>query len=234
MQQLHAPSSEETLIVQGQYNYQLVNRDSGLKEKWSVHHHQANDSLIHRAEIRGVVGQIALKQMIQTEFSMDYRPQRFEMKQTLNENQAETEIQFFETSLHQKVRENKEQAELTLDVPERFGFFYPPVSGQGFLFQHYNFEQGGRQTMPFLSVRIQPVDGPALSVELRHIDHELQGSEEIETPAGQFACRYIKRYEEQMEQQLWIDDSNVVIHWRVPYSVIMTWDYLLTHYQRHG
>lgn len=231
MNRLHSITPQESLVSQGIYNYRLANRNSGLKESWTIH--QLHDSeIIHRAEISGRIGQIALKQLTHLSMSHDYRPKLLEISQNINTNEAKNRVTFSADSLEQSIVDNGESSLITLPLPAKFGLFFPPVSGQGFILHHYDDEAGGRQAIPLMTVRMQPFDAPSLSIELRQVSYEYINHEEIETLAGQFACRHFKRHDETMTQELWLDEAGMVIQWNVPQSEIMTWEYILTQYQR--
>lgn len=231
MNVLHNITPSEALVSQGTYNYRLANRTSGLKEEWSIHQH--DDELIHRAEVSGRIGQIALRQLTHLSVGRDYRPKRLEIHQTINSNEAKTQVVFSADTLEQSIDDNGETSLITLPLPAKFGLFFPPVSGQGFILHNYDDETGGRQDIPMLTVRMQPFDAPSLSIELRQVSYEYIAHEEVETLAGQFACRHFKRHDETMTQDLWLDEAGMVVQWNVPQSEIMTWEYVLTQYQRN-
>ena len=218
-------------VAQGKYNYQLAQHDSGLTETWTLQR-SANGLLEHQAQVNGRVGLVRLKQNTQLRMTAEYRPQYLEMTQQLNENEAQTTLHFTDDLITQTITVAGETHEAVLEVPINYALFLPPVSLQGFILRQYDQVAGGRQTLNLVSLRMQPEDNLPLSVTIRPVDYEYCNDEEIETLAGQFACRHFRRYEQHMEQDLWIDKDDVVIQWSVPYSPIMKWDYLLVQYQR--
>jgi len=238
MNTLHPVEPTEQLIAQGQYNYQVAGKDSGLKESWSLYQ-LPESNLIHRAEVHGRIAGIRLTQQTHFALTPGYRPHLLEMRQNIEDEAAariaHTTIQCFEQSVVQTIETENVSDKQVVEVPSGYGLFFPPVSGQGFIVTGYNFETGGRQQLPLVSIRIQPESGLPLSVEVQAIAYEYIGNDqEIETPAGQFACRHFIRHDQHMKQDLWVDDNWMAIQWSVPYSEIMKWEYLLTRYQREG
>lgn len=222
----------EQLIARGEYNYQVSGKDSGLTETWSLHA-LPEETLIHRAVVGGQVASIKLEQVTLFVMSPDYRPRKLEMTQKIDGRVTQTTIQCSNEAITQSITAEEETAKAVIDVPSGYRLFFPPVSAQGFILQSYDLEVGGRQPISLVSVRIQPEDALPLSVEVQTIEYErLSSDREIETPAGQFACHHFVRYDQHMEQQLWVDKTWIPIQWSVPYSEIMKWEYLLTRYQR--
>jgi len=174
-----------------------------------------------------------LKQVSLFVMALNYRPSKLEMTQEIDGRVTQTTIQCSKESITQSIIAEDETDKTVIDVPSGYGLFFPPVSAQGFILQRYNLEAGGRQSIPLVSVRIRPEQALPLSVEVQAIEYEhLSSDKEIETPAGQFACHHFVRYDQHMEQQLWLDKSWMPIQWSVPYSEIMKWEYLLTRYHR--
>ncbi len=231
MRALHKVTPNEQLVAQGEYKYQLVGKPSGLKEFWSLHRTTEGD-LVHRAEVRGQAAAIKVKQMTYLVLTADYRPKQLEMRQQISENEARTKIICHETTVAQTITIDQEKTKSKVEVPSGYSLFLPPVSAHGFILQRYDMQAKGRQALPLVNVRIQPKGGLSLSVESVSMDYEYLNDEEIETLAGRFACRHFMRYDQHMEQQLWLDQNGLVIQWSVPYSPIMKWDYLLVKYQR--
>ncbi len=238
METLHPLNSTEKLIAQGNYNYQVAGKNSGLKEAWSIY--QLPDGhCLHRAEVKGKIAAISLTQQTHFVMTPDYRPISLEMKQNIEDESAsriaQTTIRCFEQSLLQTIETENLSDKQIIEMPVGYGLFFPPISGHGFIVKNYDFETGGRQSLPLASLRIQPESGLPLSVEVQAIDYEYQPNDkEIETPAGQFACHHFIRHDQHMKQNLWVDENWIPIQWSVPYSVIMKWDYLLTRYHRKG
>lgn len=237
MNTLHPVESIEKLIAQGEYNYQVAGKNSGLKEAWSLHR-LPDDNLVHRAEVYGRIAGIELTQQTHYELAAGYRPHLLEMRQNIEDEAAPriayTTIRCSEYSVVQTIETENVSDEQIIEAPAGYRMFFPPVSAQGFIVTGYNLKTGGRQTLPLVSIRIQPESGLPLSVEVQAIDYEYRNSEEFETPAGQFTCRHFIRYDQHMQQQLWVDENWMTIQWSVPYSEIMRWEYLLTRYQRQG
>lgn len=237
MNTLHPIEATEKLIAQGEYNYQVAGKNSGLKESWSLHRLPGNN-LVHRAEVHGRIAGIELTQQTHYELAAGCRPHLLEMRQNIQDEAtariAHTTIRCLEQSVRQTITTENVSDEQVIEAPAGYNLFFPPVSGQGFIVTGYNLEIGGRQTLPLVSIRIQPESGLPLSVEIQAIDYEYRTSEEVETPAGQFSCRHFIRYDQHMQQQLWVDENWMAIQWSVPYSEIMRWEYLLTRYQREG
>ncbi len=232
MDTLHPIMPNERLIAWGEYNYQVAGKDSGLTESWSLHT-LPGEALIHRAEVRGRVATIKLRQAAHFVMAPDYRPSKLEMTQEIDGQITKTTIGCFSESIVQSIAMEDEAEETELEVPAGYNLFFPPVSAQGFICRNYNLETGGRQALPLVCIRMQPEEALPLSVEMQTIEYEYLGSdEEIETPAGQFACRHFIRYDQHMEQHLWFDQAWTPIQWSVPYSVIMKWEYLLIRYHR--
>ncbi len=231
MKTLHEIALYEQLVAQGAYQYQLVGKASGLKEYWSLHQ-TADEGFTHRAEVYGKTAAIQVKQISHLNLTPDYRPQRLEMYQRIADNESSTTIICYEQAIVQTIKIDGKTTETTMEVPPHYNLFFPPVSAHGFILRHYDFQIGGRQALPMVNVRIQPENGLALSVETRLTEYEYLNDEEIETPAGQFACRHFIRHDQSMQQHLWQDKAGLVIHWSVPYSQIMKWEYLLVNYQR--
>ncbi len=236
MNPLHPIDSGETLIAQGDYNYQVAGKNSGLKEVWSLHR-LPDGNLLHRAEVHGKIAAITLTQ--QTHFIMtdNHRPLMLEMKQNIEDEAAariaQTTIRCLAEAVVQTIQTENVTDEQEVAVPAGYSLFFPPVSAHGFIAKNYNVADGGRQLLPLVSIRMQPESGLPLSVELQAIEYEYQDTQaDIETPAGQFACHHFIRYDQHMKQQLWIDEHWTTIQWSVPYSEIMKWDYLLTRYHR--
>ena len=237
MNTLHPIEATEQLIAQGEYNYQVAGKDSGLKESWSLHR-LSDTNLLHRAEVHGRIAGIKLTQLTHYALTPDYQPHRLEMRQNIEDEAApriaHTTIRCFEKSVVQTIETENVSDKQVIEAPAGYRMFFPPVSAQGFIVKGYNFEAGGRQSLPLVSIRIQPESGLPLSVEVQAIDYEYQEDEEFETPAGQFACSHFIRYDQHMQQRLWIDENWMTVQWSVPYSEIMKWEYLLTRYQREG
>lgn len=233
MDTLQEIGQNEQLIAQGEYNYQVSGKDSGLTERWSLHT-LPEETLIHRAVVGGQVASIKLKQVTLFVMTADYRPRKLEMMQEIDGRATQTIIHCSEGTITQSIMGEDEAGKaVVIDVPSGYGLFFPPVSAQGFILQSYDLEAGGRQSIPLVSVRIQPEQALPLSVEVQIIEYEhLSSDKEIETPAGQFACHHFVRYDQHMEQQLWVDKTRIPIQWSVPYSEIMRWEYLLTRYHR--
>ena len=236
MNTLHAVASTEQLIAQGEYNYQVAGKDSGLKEAWSLHK-LSDGNLLHRAEVQGRIAGINLTQQTHFVLLPNYRPRLLEMRQNIEDETspriAHTTIRCFEELVVQAIETENVSDKQEIEVPVGYKLFFPPVSAQGFIVTDYNFETGGRQQIALVSIRIQPESGLPLSVELQAISYEYFGNtQEVETPAGQFPCRHFIRYDQHMKQDLWVDENWMTIQWAVPYSAIMKWEYLLTRYQR--
>ena len=232
MDTLQEIGPNEQLIAQGEYNYQVSGKDSGLTETWSLHT-LPEETLIHRAVVGGQVASIKLKQVTLFLMTPNYRPSKLEMTQEIDGRITQTTIRCFDRSITQTITAEDETDKTVLEVPAGYGLFFPPVSAQGFILQRYNLEAGGRQAIPLVSVRIQPEAALPLAVEVQTIEYErLSSDKEIETPAGQFACHHFVRYDQHMKQQLWVDKTWIPIQWSVPYSEIMKWEYLLTRYHR--
>lgn len=226
----------EQLIAQGEYNYQVAGKDSGLKEVWSLHR-LPQGNLIHRARVHGVITGFELTQQSHFVLTPDYRPETLHMSQNIEDKAAarlaRTTLRCGRQAVEQFIEVENVSDQKTIDVPAGYGLFFPPVSAQGFILKRYNRKSGGRQPIPLVSIRIQPETGLPLSAEAQTIEYEYTGQDqEIETPAGQFHCRHFIRYDQHMQQQLWLDDAWMTIQWSVPYSPIMQWEYLLTRYQR--
>jgi|GEM_PF-1611898 len=232
MNTLQEIGPNEQLIARGEYNYQVSGKDSGLTETWSLHT-LPEETLVHRTVVGGQVASIKLKQVSLFVMALNYRPSKLEMTQEIDGRVTQTTIQCSKESITQSIIAEDETDKTVIDVPSGYGLFFPPVSAQGFILQRYNLEAGGRQSIPLVSVRIRPEQALPLSVEVQAIEYEhLSSDKEIETPAGQFACHHFVRYDQHMEQQLWLDKSWMPIQWSVPYSEIMKWEYLLTRYHR--
>ena len=233
MDTLQEIGPNEQLIAQGEYNYQVSGKDSGLTETWSLHM-LPEETLIHRAVVSGQVASIKLKQVTLFIMTPNYRPSKLEMTQEIDGRVTRTTIHCSEKSITQSIIAEEETDKAVLEVPTGYGLFFPPVSAQGFILQSYDLEVGGRQPIPLVSIRIQPEEALPLSIEVQTtIEYEhLSSDKEIETPAGQFACHHFVRYDQHMEQQLWVDKTWIPIQWSVPYSEIMKWEYLLTRYHR--
>ena len=237
MNTLHSIESTEELIAQCEYNYQVAGKDSGLKEFWSLHK-LPDDNRVHRAEVYGRIAGIKLTQLTYYVLTSGYRPHLLEMRQNIEDEAAPrityTTIRCFEKSVEQTIKTENVSDKQVIEAPAGYRLFFPPVSVQGFILTAHNFETGGRQTLPLVSIRIQPESGLPLSVEIQAIDYEFLKNEEVETPAGQFACLHFIRYDQHMQQHLWVDENRIPIQWSVPYSEIMKWEYLLVRYQREG
>ncbi|MDM8528190.1 hypothetical protein QUF58_08245 [Anaerolineales bacterium HSG24] len=232
MKQLHDINQQEQIIAEGYYNYQLAERNSGLKERWSLHY-QLDMGYIHRAEVWGQVGAIRIKQVTHFAMTDDYHPKLLEMAQRIADNsEVSTQLVCGANGLRQSISMDEETSEKQFDLPENYTIFFPPVSAHGWILRQYDHDEAGRQSLPLVCVRMQPQDDLSLSIELRPIIYEFINEEEFETPAGQFPCRHYIRYDQHMEQKLWIDKNDMVIQWTVPYSPIMKWDYMLTKYRR--
>jgi len=235
MEILYQVGPGERLLAQGEYKYQVSGKDSGLAERWSLHDHPYGEALIHRAEVGGLIAGFRIKQVSHFLMRPDYTPVSLEMTQVIENNPVRTIIRCGPESIEQSISSMDEIETQILEVPIGYSLFFPPVSAQGFIVRRYSMERGGRQMLALVSVRIQPEAALPLSVELQAIEYQhLASHEEIETPAGQFTCHHFIRYDQHMEQQLWLDQNWVPIQWSVPYSPIMKWEYLLTRYQREG
>ena len=237
METLYPVAPAEQLVAQGEYSYQVAGKHSGLKEVWSLHTTLPHKRLVHRAVVQGAVAAIRLKQITHFEMTPDYRPHLLEMTQNLEDEAtpriARTTLQCSEQSVEQTIETENLSDEQVIEVPANYCLFFPPVSAQGFIVTCYNLKAGGRQLLPLVAIRIQPESGLPLSTEVRAIEYEYIGNnQEVETPAGQFKCRHFIRYDQHMQQHLWVDDNWITIQWSVPYSAIMQWEYLLTRYQR--
>jgi hypothetical protein len=233
---LHPIDSTEQLIAQGEYNYQISSKDSGLREFWSLHK-LPDGTLVHRAEVHGSITLLSLTQQSHFVLTPGYQPYSLQMSQNIQDKAAariaRTTIRCFEQSVMQTIETENLSDKKVIEVPSAYSLFFPPVSAQGFIVANYDLETGGRQHLPLVSIRIQPESGLPLSVEMQTIDYEYQENDrEIETPAGQFACYHFVRYDQHMEQHLWVDQNWIAIQWSVPYSEIMKWEYLLTRYHR--
>lgn len=225
---------EERLIAHGKYNYQVSGKNSGLTESWSLRRLPSGE-LVHRAEVGRQVAAIHLLQMSHLTLTPDYRPKRLEMTQTLDGRSAHTVVRCHPEAVEQSITSEDESDVVTFDVPPNYGLFFPPVSGHGFILKNYNLKAGGRQSLPLASLRVQPEGDLPLSADVYTIDYErVHGKQEIETPAGQFACYHFIRHDQHMQQQLWLDENWIVVQWLVPYSPIMKWEYLLTRYYREA
>jgi hypothetical protein len=162
------------------------------------------------------------------------------MIQNINEQLSRTQLDCANTVIRQSITtENYEDdagqnttAETEIAVSAGYKLFFPPVSAQGLITQNYNFNTGGKQAFSLASIRIHPQDALPLSVEMQEIEYEYVENFDVETPAGQFNCRHFIRYDQHMQQHLWIDENWTTVQWSVPYSEIMKWEYLLTRYQR--
>jgi hypothetical protein len=229
---LHQITPIERLLAQGEYKYQVSGKDSGLSERWSLHILPGGE-MVHRADVGGFIAGFRLKQISHFLAAPDYKPATLEMTQQIRDDMTSTLIRCAQTSIEQSITRQAEADKRVLEVPAGYALFFPPVSAQGFIVRRYNLDEGGRQSLPLVSVRIQPEDGLPLSVEIQAIEYEhLNSHEEIETLAGQFTCHHFIRYDQHMEQHLWLDQNWIPIQWSVPYSPIMKWEYLLTRYQR--
>jgi hypothetical protein len=236
MDTLHPIASTEQLMAQGEYNYQVAGKDSGLKELWSLHCLPDGD-MIHRAVVRGRIAAMQLKQVTHFVMAPDFRPVTLEMTQEIDDQLAHTQLNCLDRLVRQAIQTENYDEDMTdeteVAVPADYKIFFPPVSAQGLIAQSYNFEAGGRQALPLVSIRIQPKDALPLSAEVQNIAYEyVNDDQEIETPAGQFMCRHFIRYDQHMQQHLWVDENWMTIQWSVPYSEIMKWEYLLTRYHR--
>ncbi len=239
METLYPVAANEHLLAQGEYNYQVAGKDSGLSENWSLHT-MPGETMIHRAAVKGSIARMHLKQVSQFMMRPDFQPASLEMTQNINEQLAHTRLDCLDTIVRQSITtENYEEdtgqggaQETEIVVPAGYRLFFPPVSAQGLIAQSYDFETGGRQALPLVSIRIHPENALPLSVELQSIAYEYIEARDVETPAGQFYCRHFIRYDQHMQQHLWIDENWITVQWSVPYSEIMQWEYLLTRYQR--
>jgi len=236
MDPLHPIAATEQLVARGEYKYEVAGKDSGLGELWTLHR-LPDGNLIHRARVGGRIAAMELTQQTHFVLTASYQPYSLEMHQNIEDKAAarpaRTIIRCFEESIVESIETEAVSDKQVVEVPAGYGLFFPPVSAQGFVLPRYNLEAGGRQALPLVSIRIQPEDGLPLSVEVKTIEFEYTGNDrEIETPAGQFSCRQFTRYEQHMQQQLWLDQNWITVQWSVPYSPIMQWEYLLTRYQR--
>lgn len=231
MNHLQQPDATEKLVAQGKYNYQVADKFSGLTEQWSLHH-LPDGRLVHRAEVKGAIADITLNQLSHLVMSADHQPQELMMSQRVSDNWAETYLKCQPQQIIQAITIEGKTTETVIEVPANYSLFLPPVSAHGFILRQYDFPVGGKQKLPLASVRMQPQGDLSLSIEVIPITYEYLNDEEIETPAGQFACQQFMRYDQHMEQRLWLDQTNTVIQWNVPYSPIMKWNYLLVQYQR--
>jgi hypothetical protein len=222
----------EQLVAWGSYKYQVSGKNSGLTESWSLHS-LPDMGFIHRAQVKGVIAALHLRQESYFIATPDYYPNRLEMTQQIEDDLTRSIIQCYPGSIEQIISRGTETNQKIIETPTGYGLFFPPVSAQGFIVRRYDLERGGRQALPLVSVRIQPAGDLPLSVELQTIEFEhINSHEEIETPAGQFTCHHFIRYDQHMEQHLWLDQTWLPIQWSVPYSPIMKWEYLLTRYYR--
>lgn len=225
-------ASNEQLVARGNYNYQVSGKNSGLTESWSLHI-APDGGFIHRAEVKGVIAALHLRQETLFVATPDYYPSRLEMTQQIEADLTQSTIRCYPESIEQTISRETETNKKIIETPAGYSLFFPPVSAQGFIVRRYDLERGGRQALPLVSVRIQPAGDLPLSVELQTIEFEhINSHEEIETPAGQFTCHHFIRYDQHMEQQLWLDENWLPVQWSVPYSPIMKWEYLLTRYYR--
>lgn len=239
MDTLHPVAANEQLLAQGEYNYQVAGKDSGLQESWTLHHSPQGE-IIHRAQVGGLIAGTNLQQKSHFIMALDFRPLSLEMTQDINGQLARTQLACADTMVRQSITtenydENAGQnttLETEVAVPLGYKFFFPPVSAQGLIVQGYDFADGGKQAIPLVSIRIQPEDALPLSVDMQSIEYEYIEDFDVETPAGQFNCRHFIRYDQHMQQHLWIDENWITVQWSVPYSEIMKWEYLLTRYQR--
>jgi hypothetical protein len=236
METIHPIGPDEQLMARGEYVYRVSGKDSGLTERWIIHR-TAGQSLVHRAVVAGSIAGLTLHQVSHFALAAAYRPQWLEMRQIIGDGTAErlthTLIRCFEKGIEQSIRSGERNEQQRLELPAGYSLFFPPVSAHGFIVGSFDRTAGQRQARTLVSVRIQPQVGLPLSVEPQSIDYELAGeAEAVETPAGKFTCRRFIRYDQHMEQQLWLDDQHTVIKWAVPYSAIMQWEYVLTRYYR--
>jgi hypothetical protein len=232
METLHEIGQDEQFLAQGEYDYQLAGKKSGLAESWSLHR-LANGPYIHRATVGGRISTMRIRQLSHFVFSPQYRPNRLEMRQEIDGDTTHTTIICHPTQVEQTIIREDGSDQRVVDVPAGYALFFPPVSTQGFVTQSYDAQAGGRQPLSLVSVRVQPENALPLAIDVQTIDYEqVDQPEEVETPAGQFRCRHFIRYDHHMEQHLWFDDLLTVLQWSVPYSPIMKWEYLLTRYQR--
>jgi hypothetical protein len=234
MEMLQPVGPEEQLLAQGEYDYQLSGRRSGLSESWSLHR-LPEGGYIHRATVGGRISTLRIKQTSHFVLTPQHRPDRLEMRQDIDGDVTHSTILCQPTTVEQSIVREDGSERKTFEVPAGYALFFPPVSAQGFILQSYDMTLGGRQPLSLVSVRVQPENNLPLAIDLQTIDYEeINHQEEIETPAGQFRCRHFIRYDHHMEQHLWLDELQVVLQWSVPYSPIMKWEYLLTRYQRKG
>jgi hypothetical protein len=234
MEMLQPIGPDEHLLAQGEYDYQLSGKRSGLAESWSLHR-LPEGFYIHRATVGGRISRLRIKQTSHFLLTSQHRPNRLEMRQEIDGDVTHSTILCQPTTVEQIITREDGSERRTVEVPAGYALFFPPVSAQGFILQSYDTHLGGRQPLSLVSVRVQPENNLPLAIDLQTIDYEqVNRHEEIETPAGQFRCHHFIRYDHHMEQHLWLDDLRVVLQWSVPYSPIMKWEYLLTRYQRKG
>jgi hypothetical protein len=240
MDTLHPVAANEQWLAQGEYNYQVAGKDSGLKENWSLHK-GAGGEMIHRAKVGGFIAGTHLRQVSHLVMLADFQPVALEMSQDINGQLAHTRLDCAPTGIRQTITTENYEAnagenttiETEISAPEGYKLFFPPVSAQGLIAQSYNFTAGGKQTLHLVSVRIQPQDALPLSLETQTLAYEYIDKHDVETPAGQFCCRHFIRYDQHMRQDLWLDEHWITVQWSVPYTEIMKWEYLLTRYQRN-
>lgn len=234
METLQPVGPDEQLLAQGEYDYQLSGKRSGLTEAWSLHR-SPEGTYIHRATVGGRISTLRIKQITHFVLTSQYQPSQLEMQQEIDGDMTHSTILCQPTSVEQSIVREDGSAQKTVEVPAGYALFFPPVSAQGFILQSYDRNLGGRQPLSLVSVRVQPENNLPLAIDLQTIEYEqVNHHEEIETPAGQFRSYHFIRYDQHMEQHLWLDDLRVVLQWSVPYSPIMKWEYLLTRYQRKG
>ena len=145
MNTLHAVASTEQLIAQGEYNYQVAGKDSGLKEAWSLHK-LSDGNLLHRAEVQGRIAGINLTQQTHFVLLPNFRPHLLEMRQNIEDETspriAHTTIRCFEELVVQAIETENVSDKQEIEVPVGYKLFFPPVSAQGFIVTDYNFETG--------------------------------------------------------------------------------------------
>jgi len=239
MDTLHPVAANEQLLAQGEYNYQVAGKDSGLQESWVLHRLSGGET-VHRAQVGGFIAGTNLKQLTHFVMSPDFRPLSLEMTQDINQQLARTHLECADSTVRQLITTENYDEDVAQNtnmateivVPLGYRLFFPPVSVQGLIVQGYNLDAGGKQAIPLVSIRIHPKDALPLSVELQTIEYEYIEDFDVETPAGQFTCRHFIRYDQHMQQHLWLDENWITVQWSVPYSEIMKWEYLLTRYQR--
>src|SRR5262245_49767224 len=132
METLHKIGADEQLLAQGEYDYQLAGKKSGLTESWSLHR-LPDGSQIHRARAGGRITTMRIKQLTHLVLTPQNRPERLEMKQEIDGDVTHTTIVCHPTGVEQSIMREDASDQSAVEVPAGYALFFPPVSAQGFV-----------------------------------------------------------------------------------------------------